>query len=166
MSKNKKPRNKKGTATTINAKMNKIFMKDTATIQLNAEPLHLLDMSTMKINHRPTRERRHAIMNNRHRWTVGLLLFTTERNGKKKMIIEQLNFGSANNYEVLCDELILSHREMLREYDSKVTIESLGVIATPNYKFDLVAMEQEIDKVFCDLGCYEKTINKMMNGSK
>ena len=123
-------------------------------------------MSTMKINHNPTHARKHAIMSDRHRWTVGLLLFTTERNGKKKMIIEQLNFGSANNYEVLCDSLISTHREMLQEWDSKVTIESLGVISTPNYKFDLMALEQEIDSVFCELGCYEKTINKMMNGSK
>lgn len=166
MRKTKKPRTKKGTGSTISRKMNDIFMRDTAIIQLNAEPLHLLDMSTMKINHRPTRERKHAIMNNRHRWTVGLLLFTTESNGKKKMVIEQLNFGSANNYEFLCDSLISAHREMLREWDSKVTIESLGVISTPNYKFDLIALEKEIDKVFCELGCYEKTINKMMNGSK
>ena len=166
MSKNKKPRTKKGTGSTIARKMNDIFMRDTAIIQLNAEPLHLLDMSTMKINHRPSHIRKHAIMSDRHRWTVGLLLFTTERNNKKKMVIEQLNFGSANNYEVLCDSLISTHREMLQEWDSKVTIESLGVISTPNYKFDLIALEQEIDKVFCELGCYEKTINKMMNGSK
>ena len=98
MSKNKKPRNKKGTGSTISRKMNKVFMKDTAIIQLNAEPLHLLDMSTMKINRKPTHARKHAIMSDRHRWTVGLLLFTTESNGKKKMVIEQLNFGSANSY--------------------------------------------------------------------
>ena len=166
MSKNRKPRTKKGTGSTIARKMSGIFMRDTAIIQLNAEPLHLLDMSTMKINHRPSHIRKHAIMNDRHRWTVGLLLFTTERNNKKKMVIEQLNFGSANNYEVLCDSLILTHREMIQEWDSKVPIESLGVISTPNYKFDLIALEQEIDKVFCELGCYEKTINKMMNRSK
>ena len=166
MSRSGKVRKKKGSGALISRKMNGIFMRDTAIVQLNSEPLHLLDMGVMKINHRPTHARKHAIMNDRHRWTVGLLLFTTERNNKKKMVIEQLNFGSANNYEVLCDSLISAHREMLREWDSKVTIESLGVISTPNYKFDLIALEQEIDKVFCELGCYEKTINKMMNGSK
>lgn len=166
MSRNKKPRNKKGNGITINAKMNKIFMKDTATIQLNAEPLHLLDMSTMKINHRPTRERRHAIMENRHRWSVGLLLFTTERNRKKKMVLEQLNFGSANTYESLCDSLVSVHREMINEYDSKVIIESLGVISTPNYKFEFDTISDDIERVFCELGCYEKTINKIISGSK
>lgn len=158
-----KPRNKKGSGSLIRRNMNKIFMKNVATLQLNAEPLHLFDLDTMKINHRPTYVQKQTIMNDRHRWSVGLLLFCTESNGKRKMVLVQLNFGSANNYEALCSELILTHREMIKEYDSKVKIESLGVIATPNYKFEFDTISADIEKVFESMGCYEKTIERIIS---
>ena len=158
----KKIRKKKGNGITIANKTNKIFMRDTAILQLNAEPLHVLNLAKMAIDARPTNARKHAIMDSRHQWTVGLLLFTTESNGKKKMVMWQDTFSTWNNYEVLCEGLIETHREMLREYESKVTIESLGVISTPQYKFDLDQISDDIDRIFCEMGCYEKTINKMM----
>lgn len=158
-----KPRNKKGSGALTRQNMNKIFMKNVATLQLNAEPLQLFDLDTMSINHRPTGVQKRTIMNDRHRWSVALLLFCTESNNKKKMVIEQLNFGSANVYSVLCDSLIDVHREMIKEYDSKVKIESLGVIATPNYKFEFEPISADIESVFESMGCYEKTVERIIS---
>lgn len=158
----KKLRKKKGTKSTITRKATEIFVKNAAIVQLNANPLELFELDTMKINRGSNGQYKDMIMNRRHRWSVGLLLFTTESNGKRKMILNQLNFGSANTYEVLCDELISCHREMLAEYDSKLTIESLGVIATPNYKYEFDTIHNDIDSIFELMGCYEQTINKML----
>lgn len=163
MQMSKKPRNKKGSGSLIRRNMNKIFMKNVATLQLNAEPLQLFDLDTMKINHRPTYVQKQTIMNCRHRWSVALLLFCTESNSKRKMVLVQLNFGSANVYSVLCDSLIDVHREMIKEYDSKVKIESLGVISTPNYKFEFDAISEDIEQVFESMGCYEKTVERIIS---
>lgn len=157
----KKIRVKKGNKNTIKQAMNKIFMRDVAIVQLNNNPIELIDLQTMKINRRPATVMKRAIMEERYRWSVGLLAFCTESNGKRKMVIEVLNMGSANYHRDIADVLIDNHREMLIECDKIMTVESVGLIAAPYYKVEF-QNTAGIMTLFESMGAYEQTINKMI----
>ena len=121
--------------------------KGIAMAQLNDNKCELIDTNTMRIHKRPDRLKLQALTELRHRWTVLLLVFCTESNGKLKMVSDYHAFGSYNTQAEITDLITEHHIELARECEAVMTVNAVGFFAIPAYKYPLDDLEA-IDELF------------------
>lgn len=140
----KKVRKKKNNRHERTHRMRRAYTSSYGVIRMNMEPCVVFDIARSKLVMKPSSQLTNALTVGAYKWTIMLLAGCRERNGKFKLVTDQITFSDRRTQEQLQDFLAQEHVAMVKQCEAVMDVEYVGWIGSPDGTIDFIPEHVEV----------------------